>query len=387
MYELYDSHLHTRCINKHCNKTHKWKKCTNDDCETFGPISENYTIQNGGEDPYIKQKLLQNIRRRHHNYLYGMFSPPKRFTRSKSRRKNKNNRILRSSPLKNEILENKDDFDINTLENIKKLKKEYIRKGGKDIDILEKFNKTEKDLEKKLRSSFFSNNFNQYGSGSNISSNISSNTSSNTSTSSSDKYYEKNKEKRKKKIKEYHDKNYEQNKEIMDQINKEHDEYIKKLNEKKIKEEKIKEESQSGSGKIRSQYHGRSSSVMVKVPENVKKVALYSFKLKKLGFGGGLETGWKRAKQLSSKSSISIKDLKYMRAWFARHIYASYPTYKKWIKAGRPKDKSWHRKHGIISWLIWSADAGFKWVNSQKNINLLNKHYPGKNYKPMKLPK
>jgi len=142
---------------------------------------------------------------------------------------------------------------------------------------------------------------------------------------------------------------------------------------------------QIGSGKTRSQYHGRKSKIMIKVPENVKKVALYSFKLKKMGFGGGIETGWKRAKQLATKDSIPIEDLKYMRAWFARHLYASYPSYKDWKKAGRPKDTKWHRKHGIISWLIWGGDPAFKWVNSQKNINLLNKHYYGKNYKPLKL--
>lgn len=132
------------------------------------------------------------------------------------------------------------------------------------------------------------------------------------------------------------------------------------------------------------QYYGKKSSVMIKVPENVKHTALYSFKLKKMGFKGGVETGWKRAKQLATRDSISIQDLKYMRAWFARHIITSYPTYKRWKAAGRPKDSSWHNKRGIIAWLIWSADAGFKWVNSQKNINLLNKHF-GKNYKPMKL--
>ena len=141
---------------------------------------------------------------------------------------------------------------------------------------------------------------------------------------------------------------------------------------------------QLGSGKTRSQYHGRRSKVMIKVPSNVKNVALYSFKLKKMGFGGGIETGWKRAKQLATRDSIPIEDLKYMRAWFARHLYASYPSYKQWKKAGRPKDTKWHKKHGIISWLIWSGDAGFKWVNSQKNINLLNKHY-NKSYKPLKL--
>jgi hypothetical protein len=161
-------------------------------------------------------------------------------------------------------------------------------------------------------------------------------------------------------------------------------EFLQKLN--KLEKQLICTVDQIGSGKIRSQYHGRVSSIMIKVPENVKKTALYSFKLKKLGFGGGLETGWKRAKQLATKNSISIQDLKYMRAWFARHIYTSYPTYKKWLKAGRPKIKEWHRKHGIVSWLIWGGDAAFKWVNSQKNINLLNKHF-NKNYKSMKLPK
>lgn len=139
--------------------------------------------------------------------------------------------------------------------------------------------------------------------------------------------------------------------------------------------------SQIGSG---PQYYGKRSSIMVKVPENVKKTALYAFKLEKLGFRGGHETGWKRAKQLATKDEIPIEDLKYMRAWFARHIYSSYPTYKKWLRAGRPKDSQWHNKHGIISWLIWSGDAAFKWVNSKKNINLLNKHY-NKNYKPLQL--
>jgi len=136
-----------------------------------------------------------------------------------------------------------------------------------------------------------------------------------------------------------------------------------------------------------SQYYGKKSSVMIKVPENVKNAALYSFKLKKLGFKGGLETGWKRAKQLSTKNEISIQDLKYMRAWFARHIITSYPTYKKWVNAGRPKTSDWFNRRGIVAWLIWSGTPGFKWVNSQKNINLLNKHYPGKDYKPMKLSK
>lgn len=141
---------------------------------------------------------------------------------------------------------------------------------------------------------------------------------------------------------------------------------------------------QVGSGKDRSQYYGKRSSTMIKIPENVKKTAKYAFKLKKLGFKGGIETGWKRAKQLANRDSIPIQDLKYMRAWFARHLYTSYPAYKKWKKAHRPKGSEWHNKRGIMAWIIWGGDAAFKWVNSSKNINLLNKTY-NKNYKALKL--
>ena len=102
-------------------------------------------------------------------------------------------------------------------------------------------------------------------------------------------------------------------------------------------------------------------------------------------FGGGIETGWKRARQLSTQKFIPIEDLRYMRNWFARHIYASYPSYKMWVKAGKPlHEKKWHNKHGIISWYIWGSDPAFKWVNSQKNISLLNKEY-GKSYESLKL--
>jgi hypothetical protein len=134
-----------------------------------------------------------------------------------------------------------------------------------------------------------------------------------------------------------------------------------------------------GSGK--KQYYGKKSSIMVNVPDNVRKTAMYSFKLKLLGFKGGKETGWKRAKQLATKESISIEDLKYIRAWFARHIYTSYPGYLKWVKGGKPKEGPLTKSHGTIAWLIWGGNAAFKWVNSNKNIKLLNKHYPGKDYK------
>ena len=163
---------------------------------------------------------------------------------------------------------------------------------------------------------------------------------------------------------------------------------FRELSKKRIQRAKREKSRVKGSKNIKfggsPQYYGKKSNIMVKVPENVKKVALYSFRLKRLGFGGGLETGWRRAKQLATKASIPVEDVKYMRAWFARHIVTSYPTYKRWIEAGRPKDSSWHHKHGIIAWLIWGGTSAFKWINSSKIINLLNKHY-NKNYKSLQL--
>lgn len=133
----------------------------------------------------------------------------------------------------------------------------------------------------------------------------------------------------------------------------------------------------------KSQYYGRRSKVMVKVPKNVRRWAENAFKLKHLGFKGALETGWKRAKQLSENESIPIEDLRYMRNWYARHRYTSYPGFKDWVDAGKPLDKSWHNKHAILSWITWGGDPGFHWVNSDKTINLLNKHF-NKNYKKIK---
>lgn len=131
------------------------------------------------------------------------------------------------------------------------------------------------------------------------------------------------------------------------------------------------------------QFYGKKSDIMIKIPENVKKETFEAYKLQKLGFKGGVETGWARAKQLTTEKSISIQDLRYMRNWYARHIYASYPTFKKWKESGRPLTPEWYNKRGIISLYIWGGDSGLKWVNSQKNIDLLNKYF-NKNYKKIK---
>lgn len=137
------------------------------------------------------------------------------------------------------------------------------------------------------------------------------------------------------------------------------------------------------------QYFGKPSAVKTSVtktqflvPAAVKATAVASFKLRAAGFGGGHETGWKRAKQLATEKYIPAEDLRYMRNWFARHVVTSYPAYLAWKKAGKPTHgpaaAPWKRRHGIVAWEIWGGDAALAWVNT--NTEKLNRIF-GKSYK------
>lgn len=111
---------------------------------------------------------------------------------------------------------------------------------------------------------------------------------------------------------------------------------------------------------------------MTPIPEAVQRAAQQAIDLKKLGFKGGTPTGHKRAKQLARGGDISSKDLKVMRAWYARHLYASYPSYLFWVKEGKKKSQEYIKYGGIYSWLAWGGDPGYKWVNSSKVTKLLD---------------
>lgn len=123
----------------------------------------------------------------------------------------------------------------------------------------------------------------------------------------------------------------------------------------------------------RVQFDGRRRAVMVPVPAAVARAAERAFVLRdQYGFQGGTSTGWKRARQLRDSAEISVMDLRYMRAWFARHKYTSLPSYLQWKRAGSPvNDPYWHRKRGIIAWLIWGGDPGHNWVESVKMRRML----------------
>jgi len=123
------------------------------------------------------------------------------------------------------------------------------------------------------------------------------------------------------------------------------------------------------------QYYGKPSQIMVKVPKSVAECASYAFKLRDMGFLGGVETGWLRAQQLSTQIEIPVEDVRYMHAWFKRHIFTSYPGYKMWHQAGRPLNKIWHKKRSIIAWLIWGGDPALEWLNSDRILDMLSKNF------------
>jgi hypothetical protein len=127
------------------------------------------------------------------------------------------------------------------------------------------------------------------------------------------------------------------------------------------------------------QFHGKRDSVMLRVPHDVMEHATEAFRLRKLGFRGATDTGWKRAHQLVTKPSISIQDVRYIRNWYARHVHVSYPIYMTWIKHGCPETKEWFNHRGIISSLTWGGEAGLRWINSKNVRQLLELHF-NKNY-------
>ena len=122
----------------------------------------------------------------------------------------------------------------------------------------------------------------------------------------------------------------------------------------------------------------------VPIPEEVRKEAKNGLKLINIGFQGGTETGWNRAKQLSGKT-IDPESLSVMRAWFARHGPdaanggTSYRGYLNWHKQGRPTlNVPKGSLRGAVAWLIWGGDPAYLWLKSPQIRKVLKAAYPEK---------
>ena len=120
-----------------------------------------------------------------------------------------------------------------------------------------------------------------------------------------------------------------------------------------------------------------------RVPLAVRKAAQLSLRLRKAGFQGGRETGWRRARQLATKKTVPIDTLATMRAWFARHGPdarnggTSYPGYRRWVAAGRPMSAAHRNAHrGAMAWLLWGGDPSYRWLKSARIKGALQRAFP-----------
>lgn len=123
-----------------------------------------------------------------------------------------------------------------------------------------------------------------------------------------------------------------------------------------------------------------STQVDINVPSNVQEEARIGLLLHSLGYNGGTDTGYGRAKQLIS-GTMDIDTIRVMRNWFARHLYVSYNGYEKWVNDGKPQTYISGKKNsyrGAIAWLIWGGDSAYQWIKSSEIQNALNASYPNK---------
>lgn len=110
----------------------------------------------------------------------------------------------------------------------------------------------------------------------------------------------------------------------------------------------------------------------VPIPVEVRNAANEGLRLIRLGFQGGTETGYERAHQLATKTSISLEDAREIRNFFARHVHISYPGYREWVSSGRPVTKQWKQRGSMVAWLIWGGNPAYEWINSKPVIEKIN---------------
>ena len=100
----------------------------------------------------------------------------------------------------------------------------------------------------------------------------------------------------------------------------------------------------------------------LRVPADVQQDAQQGVALVKRGYLGGTSTGWKRGTQLANNTSISFADALVMRAWFARHVTTSRPSYARWLHAPTAERKKKRQWRGAVAWLLWGGDAAYRWI-------------------------
>jgi hypothetical protein len=74
---------------------------------------------------------------------------------------------------------------------------------------------------------------------------------------------------------------------------------------------------------------------------------------------GGTHVGVARAEQLVERRDVTVKDIKSMYSYFARHAVDKNVTTREWGDTTNPSA-------GYIAWLLWGGDEGRDWVARQR---------------------
>lgn len=89
-------------------------------------------------------------------------------------------------------------------------------------------------------------------------------------------------------------------------------------------------------------------------PQNVADEALLGLQLRKKFKRGGTMVGVARARDLKNRRNISVRTIKRMYSFFARHFVD---------KQGKNFYNEVKPSNGKIAWLLWGGDAGAAWVS------------------------
>jgi hypothetical protein len=94
-------------------------------------------------------------------------------------------------------------------------------------------------------------------------------------------------------------------------------------------------------------------------PAEVAAAAKRGLELREKFRRGGTSVGAHRAKELSERRSLSLRDVVAMSAYFARHEVDKASMSNEW---GDETDPS----AGYIAWLLWGGEPGRRWTDSLK---------------------
>lgn len=94
-------------------------------------------------------------------------------------------------------------------------------------------------------------------------------------------------------------------------------------------------------------------------PLAVQRAAARGLELRRLHRRGGTAVGVARARDLANGRPVSESTRARMRSYFARHAVDL-------IAPGARPGEPGYPSAGLIAWLLWGGDAGYRWVTNGK---------------------